>query len=212
MNVLEKLAVSLGRRDEVPNQELAAEIVRNGDRAAVAELVENTRSTSARVRHGCIKVLYEIGYSKPELIAENLDTFVDLIEGRDNRMQWGAMAAMACIAKERPKEIFDSLGRIVEAANRGSVITRDNCVAILTALSGDPAYRRHAFPLLMEQLIAAPPNQLPMYAERALPVIDAAAAKRFVQVLESRLDGLERESGRKRIERVIRKVRKGFTV
>jgi hypothetical protein len=39
MTVLDKLASALGRRDEVPNQELAATVARTNDPAAVRELV-----------------------------------------------------------------------------------------------------------------------------------------------------------------------------
>jgi hypothetical protein len=41
MTILHKLASSLKRRDEVPNQLLAEEIVRTSNRSAVKELVEN---------------------------------------------------------------------------------------------------------------------------------------------------------------------------
>ena len=44
MSIIPKLATSLDRRDEVPNQELAAEIVRGEDIAAVGELVENLKN------------------------------------------------------------------------------------------------------------------------------------------------------------------------
>ena len=39
MTILNKLACSLGRRDEVPNQELAEQIVAANDAAAVKELI-----------------------------------------------------------------------------------------------------------------------------------------------------------------------------
>lgn len=41
MSVIPKLASSLGRRDEVPNQELARHIAANADQKAVEELVYN---------------------------------------------------------------------------------------------------------------------------------------------------------------------------
>ncbi|ETZ21917.1 hypothetical protein [Pedobacter sp. V48] len=40
-NIIDKLAHSLGRRDEVPDQELANAIVQSIDYEAVRELVEN---------------------------------------------------------------------------------------------------------------------------------------------------------------------------
>lgn len=41
MTVIDKLATSLSRRDEAPNQELAARLVQTADKEAIRELVEN---------------------------------------------------------------------------------------------------------------------------------------------------------------------------
>lgn len=203
MSIIPKLATSLNRRDEVPNQELAAEIVKSGDETAVGELVENLSNKDKGIRYDCIKTLYEIGYVKPDLIAGFQRQFLSLLDSKDNRMQWGAMTALGCIVKEKPAEIFSSLGRILEAADKGSVITRDHCVGILTSLSALGDYSDETFPLLLEQLMKCPTNQLPMYAENALPVINSANKERFVEVLAGRLDEIEKESKLKRVERVI---------
>ena len=208
MSIIPKLATSLNRRDEVPNQELAEEIVRNEDIAAVGELVENVKNKNKGIRYDCIKTLYEVGYGKPHLIADHLPAFLSLLENKDNRLQWGAMTALGCIVKEKPADIFASLGRIVEAAEKGSVITRDHCVNILISLSAIDRYADKTFPLLLEQLTSSPTNQLPMYAENALPIITAGNKHRFIEVLAGRLDEIEKESKRKRVEKVIAKAGK----
>lgn len=118
------------------------------------------------------------------------------------------MTALGCIVKEKPANIFAALPKIIDAADKGSVITRDHCVNILITLSSIDKYADKTFPLLLEQMMGCPTNQLPMYAERALPVVNAVNRERFVQVLTSRLDDIERESGRKRVEKVIKKVKK----
>lgn len=208
MSIIPKLATSLNRRDEVPNQELAAEIAGTEDKAAVEELVANLGNKSKDIRNDCIKVLYEIGYQKPHLIAGHLKDFLPLLEHRDNRLQWGAMTALGCIVKEKPEEIFASLGRVLDAAEKGSVITRDHCVNILISLSALEKYADKTFPLLIEQLMKCPTNQLPMYAENALPVVTAANKDRFIEALAGRLDEIEKESKRKRVEKVIKKAGK----
>ncbi len=208
MSVISKLATSLGRRDEVPNQELAAEIVENNDIDAINELVENLENKSKGIRFDCIKVLYEVGYVNSKLIAGHTDTFLKLLDSKDNRMQWGGMIALGCIAKEKPAEIFAALPKIIDAANKGSVITRDHCVNILISLSAKTSYAHETFPLLLEQMLRSPTNQLPMYAEKALPVVNAANRDHFVKVLTLRLDEIEKESLRNRIEKVLKKVSK----
>jgi HEAT repeat protein len=208
MSIIPKLATSLNRRDEVPNQELAAEIIKSNDKAAVAELVENLANRNKGIRYDCIKVLYEVGYVEPDLIAPFLASFVDLLTSKDNRLQWGAMSALACIASVRKAEAFAALRRIVAAADAGSVITRDNCVRVLITLCSDDDYVAGVFPELIKQLAVCPTNQLPMYAEFAVPIITPKTRDAFVRILASRLDEIEKEPKRKRVEKVIKMVTK----
>ena len=208
MSIIPKLATLLNRRDEVPNQELAAEIVKMNDTKAVGELVENLANKNKGIRYDCIKVLYEVGYERPKLIAGFLSEFLDLLNRKDNRIQWGAMTALGCVVNEKPADIFAALPKIITAADRGSVITRDHCVNILIALSSVKKYSADTFPELLKQLATCPINQLPMYAERALPVANADKRGQFVKVLAARLDEIEKESTRKRVEKVIRKLTK----
>src|SRR5436190_2995579 len=205
-DIISKLATSLGRRDEVPNQVLAAEIVKDNDTYAIDELVENLENKNKGIRYDCIKVLYEAGYAKPKLIAAHTGAFLNLLDSKDNRMQWGAMIALGCTANEKSAEIFAALPKIIDAANKGSVITRDHCINILISLSAKTSYAHETFPLLLEQMLRCPTNQLPMYAEKAIRVVNDANRDHFVKVIASRLDEVEKESLRKRIEKVIRTV------
>src|SRR5437868_386904 len=194
MSVINKLASSLNRRDEVPNQELAKEITKANDKNAVKELVDNLSNKSRDIQNDCIKVLYEIGEKKPGLIAGHAKKFIDLLDSKNNRLQWGAMTALNAITPENPKEIFSSLPKIIEAANKGSVITKDYAVNILINLCSTKQYADSAFSLLIEQLVNSPTNQLPMYAEKALPVINDKNKKLFVKALSSRLSDIEKDT------------------
>ncbi len=211
MDIILKLATSLNRRDEVPNQELAAEIVKRKNAAAVAELVENLMNKNKGIRYDCIKVLYEVGYVEPKLIADHVAAFLALLTSKDNRLQWGAMYALSCVVGEKPAGIFAALQQIIDAADRGSVITRDGCVNILISLAKLDKYAPDAFPLLLKQMLTCPTNQLPMYAERAIPAVNNGNREAFVKLLSSRLDEIEKESGRKRIDKVLKKVAKART-
>jgi hypothetical protein len=206
MTVISRLASSLNRRDEIPNQELATEIVANRDGNAVAELMENLNHKSKDIRHDCIKVLYEIGERAPSLIAAYAHQFAALLDSKDNRMQWGGMTALSAIAHETPDVVFAAIPKLAAVADRGSVITRDNFVAILIKLSGMPAYLDQTLPLLNEQMLSCPPNQLPMYAENALPVIAGAHKGEFIRTLTGRLGDFEKESKRKRVEKVLKRL------
>ncbi|MFY0653533.1 MAG: hypothetical protein JXQ96_15930 [Cyclobacteriaceae bacterium] len=76
---------------------------------------------------------------------------------------------------------------------------------ILISLCTIEGYADEAFALLIEQLIKSPTNQLPMYAERAAPIVNKQHKRLFVKTLVSRLDDIEKDSKRKRVEKVIRK-------
>lgn len=100
--IIDQLACSLGRRDEVPNQELARNIVKRKDKNAVKELVQHLQNKDKAIRNDCIKVLYEIGETEPALISSFANNFIELLDHKDNRMQWGAMTALSAVTKENP--------------------------------------------------------------------------------------------------------------
>ncbi len=141
MSVIPRLATSLNRRDEVPNQDLAKEIVETENKEAVTELVANLSNKSKDIQSDCIKVLYEIGESKPGLIAPYAKNLVELLDSKINRLQWGAMTALNTIAAENPAIVFGALAKLAAVADKGSVITRDNYVSILTKLCSVDTYK-----------------------------------------------------------------------
>ncbi len=208
MSVINQLASALGRRDEVPNQELAVKIASSKDKQGVKELVENLQAKSKDIQNDCIKVLYEIGAIEPKLISEYAPEFLALLKHKNNRLQWGGMAALDSIAQEKPDFIYESVPAILDAVSKGSVITMDGAVNIFIKLCGIPKYAENAFVVLLEVMQKAPTNQLPMYAERAMPIVNAQNKTRFISILSNRLNEIEKEPKRKRVEKVIAKVQK----
>jgi HEAT repeat protein len=206
MSIINKLATSLNRRDEVPNQELAKQIAAAGNKKAVAELIENLSNKNKDIQSDCIKVIYEIGMLKPALVALYVKELLALLTHKNNRMQWGGMIALDTITPENPKAIYDALPVILDAADKGSVITNDHCVGILIKLCAVKKYAADAFELLNERLKKCPTNQLPMYAENALPVINETNKVAFVKTLQARLSEIEKDTKRIRVEKVIKKI------
>jgi len=207
MKTIEKLASALGRRDEVPNIELAQEISASKDKKAVKELVDNLQNKNKDIQSDCIKVLYEIGALQPQLIAGYTENFIALLERKNNRLQWGAMTALDAITSEKPGELYAALNKIIEAADKGSVITKDHCVGILVKLAATKEYGKNAFSLLLERLMLSAPNQFPMYAEKTFEVVNKNNQSAYIKVLDSRMDDLEKDSQRKRIEKLLKKLK-----
>jgi len=206
MTILHQLASSLKRRDELPNQLLAEEIVRSNNRSAVKELVDNVGNKNRRMQSDCIKVLYEIGERKPVLIVGYAEEFASFLESPNPRLTWGAMTALDTIAGEDPGKIFDLLPKILAGAESGSVIARDHAIGILVKLGSIERYAPHCFSLLLKQLKICPNNQLPMYAEMSTPMVNDRNKEAFNRVVAARGQGLAKESQRKRVARVLKKV------
>jgi uncharacterized protein YfcZ (UPF0381/DUF406 family) len=208
MTVIDKLAASLNRRDEVPNLELAKQIAKSNDKQAVKELVEHLNDRNKDIQSDCIKVIYEIGVLKPKMIADFSKELVALLDHKNNRLQWGAMTALNSITNESPETIYMALKKIIEVADRGSVITNDQCVEILIKLCATKEYADDAFSLLNKRLKMSPANQLPMYAENALAIINDKNKALFIKTLNARLPGIEKETKRRRVEKVLKKLSK----
>ena len=206
MSVLEKLAGSLGRRDKEPNKDLAKEIADREDHEAIEELVEHLEDADRNLQSDCIETLYETGTINPNLIAPYTRAFGNLLQNKNNRLVWGAMIALDSIARVEPMRVFDLFSEIVEALDKGSVITKDYGVGILSTLSAIPECRAQTFPLLMNELRKCPPKQLPTYAGKALVAIDETNRKEFVELIQGRIPDLEKESQRKKIKKLLREL------
>jgi hypothetical protein len=206
MRVLDRLAGALGRRDEVPNVELAEELARTGDAASIAELAEAIRSAPQAVANDAVKTLYEIGERRPELIAPHAGAFFAALKSRNNRMVWGALTAIASLTEARPDSVAGRLDDILDAADRSSVIAKDAAFSILATLSASPAHKKHAWPRLLAALQTSAVNQTPMYAEKALVPAALNDPKALAEIVRARLAEIHQPPKRKRLEKVLRKL------
>jgi hypothetical protein len=209
MKAIDLLATSLNKRDEKANQELALLIIKGSRNDWIKELVENLSHKDKNIQSDCIKVLYEIGENgAPELITPYIREFGNLLMSKNNRLIWGTMTALDMIASVNPKGIYDLLPSIQKTIEKGSVITIDHGVGILAKLSAHPELTKKVFPLLIDQLAKCPIKQLPMYAEKTLVAINQTNKRQFAEFLESRLPEAEKESQRKRLEKILKTLTK----
>ena len=162
MSVINRLAHSLGRRDEVPNQELARELAAEKNKVGIKEIVENLWNKDKNIQADCIKVLYEVGVIEPNLIADYAEDFVKLLRSKNNRLAWGGMTALSEVAKANPEVVFKNLDAIKKAKETGSVITVDNVISTLayTAAANDK-YNETIFPYLLNHLSNCRPKEVP---------------------------------------------------
>jgi hypothetical protein len=206
MSVINLLSSSQGKKGNDANISLANELSTSQDTLAIKELVDNLNNKNKNIQSDCIKTLYELGYLRPELIANYYADFIGLLSNKNNRLVWGGMIALATIVELRHQEIFSSLSIIMEIVNNGSVITIDNGVEILAKLNNHEKYFNTTDPLLIEQLWKCPIKQLPMYVEKAQVSINKKNKEIYQTIIEKRRTECENDSQLKRLEKSLKRI------
>jgi hypothetical protein len=208
MSVLDKIAHFQNRRDEVPNQELARALASGKDRKGIREIAENLWHDHAQVQSDCLKVLYEIGYLEPHLIADWVGDFIKLLGNKNNRLVWGSMIALSTVAEINAAELFEHRGEIQQAMEGGSVITIDNGIKTLALIAAGNAMRcKSLFPYFLRHLATCRPKEIPQHAEKILIAVTADNSARFIQVLEKRTPELTAAQA-SRVRRVIKEAQR----
>jgi hypothetical protein len=184
MSVLNKIAFFQNRRDEIPNQETARELARTHNQTDIREIADNLWNKEPNIASDCLKVLYELGYLAPELVADYVDDFLKLLKHRNNRMVWGGMIALSTIASLRADTIFPHVDEIQKTMAAGSVITNDAGMKTLCAVAAQKTdYRRTLLPYLFERLANARPVDAPRYAEFIVVAVSPKEKAKFVSIL-----------------------------
>ena len=208
MSVLNKIAYLQGRRDEVPNQELARELAQASDRAGIGEIANNLRNPNPNIQSDCLKVLYEIGYLDPTLVADYVGDFLHLARSKNNRLVWGSMIALSTIAALRADDIDAQSGTLMKTIDQGSVITVDNGIKTLAIVAAqNRAHREDITAYLLHHLATCRPKDVPQHAEHSLIAIAPDNKSAFIQVLEKRLPQLSSPQAA-RVRKVLRQVEK----
>ena len=208
MSILNKIAFYQDRRDETPNQELAQALSQTRNQADIREIAENLWNKEPNIQSDSLKVLYELGYLAPELIAEYADDFLKLLKHHNNRIVWGGMIALSTVADLKAAEIFPHVDEIVQVMEKGSVITIDNGIKVLALVASQKEdFRKVIFPTLLEHLRTCRPKEVPQHAEKSLPAITAGNKSDFIRVLEKRLEDMT-ASQTARLKKIIKTAEK----
>jgi hypothetical protein len=206
MSAIQKISFYLNRRDAVADQELAGELAEKKDRDGIREIAENLWNKNKKIQSDCLKVLYEIGYIDPGLTADYADDFIKLIKNRNNRMVWGAMIALANIAKLKPDTIWAASDDIMKAVEKGTVITVVWGIRTLAGVASmKKEYNRKIFPFLLNRIRNTIPRDVAIHAESVSRAVNDENREEFLSVLEQRKPDLK-PSQLSKLKKTIKKV------
>ncbi|MDR0468558.1 MAG: hypothetical protein LBH09_01120 [Peptococcaceae bacterium] len=205
-SVISRLACKQGRNDEAPNIELAEDLCQNKDTAGIDEIITGFKGADRAVANDCIKVLYEIGERKPELISGYANEFLPFLHSKNNRLAWGSMTALAAITAYASDTVFAGLLLVLSAYENGSVITVDNSISVFAKLcKADNRYAETVLPILISHLQKCRPKDVAQHAERASVCFSNDNASAFTEALEARMHDLA-PSQQARIKKLIKKL------
>ncbi|QCR30971.1 hypothetical protein [Lysinibacillus sp. SGAir0095] len=206
MTVLTNLASQLNRKDERPNIELARELMETNNIEGIQEIVENLANPSRKIKVDCIKVVYEIGKVKPELISDYAEIFINLLKSPNNRLVWGAMQVLSTIAEISAIVLMKHLHTIKLAVKIGSVITTDKGILTLAKLAAvyEQNHKR-IFPFLIEHLKTCRTKEIPQHAESTLVAVTTETKDEFLNVLREREPYMTKPQA-KRVQRIYRQL------
>jgi hypothetical protein len=206
MSVIQKIAYFLGERSEVPNQVLAKELAASENLTDIQEVASYLYNENQSIASDCIKVLYEIGYLKPELITGYTNDFIQLLDNENNRMIWGAMIALSTIAPLVPEKIHPHLSKVRHQIEIGSVITNVAGVRTLIQIAGTgEGYYKELIDELLQLLRDCRNTDFAKRAEDLSTVVQEDKATEFGLILNSRLPHLSKNA-QQRVERVIKRL------
>lgn len=192
--ILGRLAISMGRNDEMPNLELAADIVFADDTDAVGTLINVIERHDTHHGGDAARVLSEVGTRAPELLLHHADRLVGMIEDTQRGMIAYTMLALSPVASKYAEQLWDSrdlfwqslsdLGQPADLAQAGAV-------RLLSALcAAGPDYARTLAGGLVDLLGKCMPKDVAFFAESVLPALGQAHSHRAKPVLDRRLKEL----------------------
>lgn len=196
-----RLSCGLGRRDAVPDVELGQDVARRGDAGDVAALVELLEEPAAA--SPAIKALYECGYRSSALLVPHAGVFLELLAHRKNRLVWGAMIALWCVARADAAVLWPRRAQVMQAFEQGSVITRDAAVKTLAAVACSSSGKKRVLsPWLLQALDSGRDSDLASWLEDVWPALTREDQKRAAERATRRLEQLK-PPAQKRIRKVL---------
>lgn len=192
--LIDRLAVSLNRYDEMPNLELAADIVFSFDSEAIGLLLGLLERGDDVYAPDAARVMAEVGIREPDLVEPHLDQMVTLISWDAGETLPFVMAALAPLGHRVVDDIWeyrDLFWSIVNEGQEQADTAQAAAVKLLSAMcAAGPDYARTLAGGLVDLLGKCLPRDVALYAEAVLPALGSSHSHRAKPVLDRRLKEL----------------------
>lgn len=209
MAVQDLLSSSLGRNDQEPNRQLASRIAETEDESQLKELVSFFETTTKKsLQNDCALALAWLAGLKPGMMVPYADLLTKNLKHPVNRVVFGSMIGLSGIAHLVQDKMYQALPDILDAMDVGTVVTRDHGYRILIVLYENNKYKEDVFPLILEQLMKAPSNQLGQYTEKLMVVLESKHVKDTIRVLEERQEDIVNPHHISRLNKNLKKLYK----
>lgn len=192
--LLARLAVSMSRTDDMPNLELAADLVLHDDAAAVGILVSVIERHDLDHAPDAARVLCEVGIRAPELLLGHADRLLALCDDTQKDVLACTMYALSPIAQRHAETLWEMRDLFWSALADLTVpadMAQAGAVRLLSALcAAGPDYARTLAGGLVDLLGKCMPKDVAFFAESVLPALGTAHSHRAKPVLDRRMKEL----------------------
>jgi hypothetical protein len=193
-DLLSRLAVSMSRSDEMPNLELAADLVLNEDKDSVGILVGVLERHDLEHAADAARVLCEVGIRAPELLLAHAERLLSLCDESQKDVLPFTMYAFSPVAHRHAEALWDmrdlfwsALADLTQPAD----MAQAGAVRLLSALcAAGPDYARTLAGGLVDLLGKCMPKDVAFFAESVLPALGTAHSHRAKPVLDRRMKEL----------------------
>ena len=193
-DLLGRLAVSVGRYDEMPNLELAADIVFADDTDAISCLITVIERHDDLHASDASRVIAEVGTRAPELLLAHADRLVEMIDAGNAMMRPYTMLALSPVASKYAHQLWpsrDLFWAALSDLNMSADLAAAGAVKLLAAMcAASPDYARTLAGGLVDLLGKCMPKDVAFFAESVLPALGSAHSHRAKPVLDRRLKEL----------------------
>ena len=193
-DLLGRLAVSMQRADDMPNLELAAEIVQTDDVEALRILVSVLERHDDQHASDASRVIFEVGTRAPQLLQLHAERLLAMCEDSQKEMLPFTMYALSPVAHLHAESLWDMRDLFWSALTDLTLpasLAQAGAVRLLSALcAAGPDYARTLAGGLVDLLGKCMPKDVAFFAESVLPALGTAHSHRAKPVLDRRMKEL----------------------